>query len=260
MPSEPLLSVRGIGKRFADAGGPWAVRGVTFDLARGRTLGLVGPSGSGKSTLARCLALQERPTSGSVALDGRNVWEADRLERRRLCAEIQMIWQQPASTLNPRFTAEQIVREPLDIQRRGTEASRRKRALELMELAGLRASAAARPALESSGGERQRLAIARALALDPKLLILDESLTGLDLSIQAQILRLLLELQTRLGLTYILISHDLGLVSGIADEIAMMDAGEMVERGPAAALIANPQHPRTREVLNAALALDGGAA
>ncbi len=129
-----------------------------------------------------------------------------------------------------------------------------------MDMVGLRASIAAQPALESSGGERQRLAIARALALDPKLLILDESLTGLDLSIQAQILKLLIDLQARLSLTYILISHDLGLVSGIADEIAMMDAGEMVERGPAATLIAKPRHARTQELLNAALTLGGGAA
>ena len=137
---------------------------------------------------------------------------------------------------------------------------RRKRALELMEMVGLRPEAAARPALESSGGERQRLAIARALALDPKLLILDESLTGLDLSIQAQILKLLTDLQARLGLTYILISHDLGLVSTVADEIAVMDGGEMVEQGSAAALTAFPKHPRTRELLAAALALGGGVA
>ncbi len=259
MQAEPLLSVRGLGKRFPNAGERWAIRGVTFELERGRTLGLVGPSGSGKSTLARCLALYERPTCGEVELEGRYILGAGRRERRRVAAEIQLISQQPAATLNPRFTAAEVVQEPLLVQRRGTEAERRKRALELIELVGLRTSAAASPALESSGGERQRLAIARALALNPKLLILDESLTGLDLSIQAQILRLLIDLQARFGLTYILISHDLALVSGVADEIAVMDAGVIVERGPAASLTANPQHPRTRELVDAALVLAGSA-
>jgi len=134
MQAETLLSVRGLGKRWAKAGELWAVHGVAFDLARGRTLGLVGLSGSGKSTLARCLALYEEPTCGEAALDGRNIWGADRRERRRLRAQIQLISQQPAATLNPRFTAAEIVMEPLEIQRRGTGAMRRKRALELMEL------------------------------------------------------------------------------------------------------------------------------
>jgi peptide/nickel transport system ATP-binding protein len=259
MPAEPFLSVRGLGKRFPKAGERWAVRGVTFDLARGKTLGLAGLSGSGKSTLARCLASHERPTCGEAVLEGRNIWSAER-GGRRLRAEIQLISQQPAATLNPRFTAAEIVEEPLLIERRGAASARRARSLELMEMVGLSAASANRPALESSGGERQRLAIARALALNPKLLILDESLTGLDLSIQAQILNLLIDLQARLGLTYILISHDLSLIAGIADEIAVMDGGEMVERGPAALLTSNPRHPRTRELLEAAIVLGGGAA
>jgi ABC-type glutathione transport system ATPase component len=175
-----------------------------------------------------------------------------------MCAEIQLIFQQPAATLNPRFTAEEVVAEPLLIQRRGSAESQRKRAGELMELTGLPAGSGPKKALEFSGGERQRLAIARALALAPKLLILDESLSGLDVSIQAQIVNLLADLQERLGLTYILISHDLRLVAGIADEIAVMDGGAIVERGGADEALARPRHPRTRELLDAALALTPG--
>ncbi len=263
MADDAFLSVRGLGRRFPRGRGPertagWAFRGVSLDLAQGRTLGLVGPSGGGKSTLARCLALYDAPTCGEVRLEQRSLWAAGRRERRRLRAEIQLIFQQPAAALNPRFTAGQIVAEPLLIQRRGDAESQRKRAAELMEMAGLPAGAARNRALEFSGGERQRLAIARALALDPKLLILDESLSGLDVSIQAQIVNLLADLQERLHLTYILISHDLRLVAGIAGEIAVMDGGSIVESGPADELLARPRHPCTRELLDAALALTPG--
>ena len=218
----------------------------------------MGPSGCGKSTLARSLALFDAPTCGEVALEGRSLWAAGRRERRRLRAEIQLIFQQPAASLNPRFTAEQIVAEPLLIHRRGSAESQRKRAAELMEMTGLPAGAGRNRALEFSGGERQRLAIARALALDPKLLILDESLSGLDVSIQAQMVNLLADLQERLSLTCILISHDLRLVAGFAHEIAVMERGAIVERGAAAALLTRPAHPCTLELLDAALALTPG--
>jgi len=170
-------------------------------------------------------------------------------------ADIQLIFQEPASSLNPRFTAAQIVTEPLLIRGIGTARTRRQRASELMETVGLPGQAFDKPALEFSGGERQRLAIARSLALEPKLLILDESFSGLDLSVQAQVSALLLDLQKRRGLTYILIAHDLALVWRLAGEIAVMDQGSMVEYAAVADLLARPQHPRTKELLDAARAL-----
>jgi ABC-type dipeptide/oligopeptide/nickel transport system ATPase subunit len=252
MAADPFLSVRGLGKSFA---GRPAIQNVTFTLERGHTLGLVGPSGSGKSTLARCLSFFETPTSGEIWLEGRKLQAAMR-------ADIQLIFQEPASSLNPRFTAAQIVTEPLVIRRIGTRKTRILLASDLMESVGLSRHAVQTPALEFSGGERQRLAIARALALEPKLLILDESFAGLDLSVQAQVTSLLLDLQKRRGLTYILISHDLALVWRLAGEIAVMDHGRILEHAGTADLLARPQHPLTRELLNASLALslDGAPA
>ena len=244
MPVDSFLSVRGLSKSFA---GRPAIQNVTFSLERGRTLGVVGPSGAGKSTLARCLAFFETPTSGEIWLDG--------LQRVAMRADIQLIFQEPASSLNPRFTAAQIVTEPLLICGIGTARTRRQRASELMETVGLPGQALDKPALEFSGGERQRLAIARALALEPKLLILDESFAGLDLSVQAQVSDLLRGLQERHGLTYILISHDLALVWSLAGEIAVMDHGGIVEHAAVADLLARPRHPLTRELLDAARAL-----
>jgi len=247
MGADALLSVRGL------AGG--VVHDVDLELARGRTLGLVGPSGSGKSTLARMIALVERPASGGIRIGGRNLWTLDRRERRRARAEVQLIFQEPASSLNPRFTAEEIVGEPLRISGADTGMS----VSAALEAVGLPANCLRRRALDFSGGERQRLAIARALTLQPKLLILDESLSGLDLSVEAQIANLLLDLQQQHGLTYILIAHDLALVAQIADEIAVMDAGAVVEHASTAELLAAPRHPRTRELLEAgrALSLEG---
>jgi len=266
MASDPFLSVQGLGKTFAERrwwpgarGGTAALRDVSFNLEKGRTLGLVGPSGSGKSTLARCLAFFETPTCGEVWMEGRNLWSSGASERRRMRAQIQLIFQEPAASLNPRFSAGQIVEEPLLIQRWGTAQARLQRVSELMETVGLRSDAAGKPTLDFSGGERQRLAIARALALEPKLLILDESFSGLDLSIQTQVANLLSELQQRLGLTYILISHDLSVVSSLASEIAVMEGGCLVEHAATADLLARPQHARTKELLEAgvALSLDG---
>jgi ABC-type glutathione transport system ATPase component len=252
MAVDPFLSVRGLGKSFA---GRPAIQNVTFSLERGHALGLVGPSGSGKSTLARCLSFFEAPTSGEIWLEGRNLCRLNRRERAAMRADIQLIFQEPASSLNPRFTAAQIVTEPLLIRRLGTGKTRILLASELMETVGLPRQALQTPALEFSGGERQRLAIARALALEPELLILDESFAGLDLSAQAQVTNLLLDLQQRHGLTYILISHDLALVWRLAGEIAVMDHGSIVEHAGRADLLARPQHPLTRELLQASLAL-----
>ena len=252
MSSEPYLCVQGLTKTYGErhwwgtrGTGQAALRDVSFTLEKGRTLGLVGPSGSGKSTLARCLAGFETPDSGWVQVEGRPA--------RR--AEIQLILQQPAASLNPRFTAAEIVAEPLVIQKRGDARARRDMAARWMETVGLPAGALDRPALEFSGGERQRLAIARALALEPKLLILDESFAGLDLSIQIQIERLLADLAARIGLTAILIAHDLALAAALADEIAVMENGAIVENAPTAELLRHPRHPLSKELLEAATAL-----
>lgn len=259
MAVDSFLSVRGLGKSFA---GRPAIQDVSFILERGRTLGLVGPSGSGKSTLARCLTFFETPTSGEIWLEGRNLCGLNRRQRAAMRADIQLIFQEPASSLNPRFTAAQIVTEPLLVRKLGAKKTRLHRASELMETVGLSSQALQTPALEFSGGERQRLAIARALALEPKLLILDESFAGLDLSVQAQVSSLLLDLQQRRGLTYILIAHDLALVWRLAGEIAVMDQGSIVEHAGVADLLATPRHPLTKELLDAAraLSLDGAPA
>jgi ABC-type glutathione transport system ATPase component len=260
MATEPLLEVRGVTKRYAPTQ-QHALGGVDLSLEAGRILGLVGPSGSGKSTLARVVAMFEEPDAGEVLLGGCNLREADVRRRRTMRAEVQLIFQDAAASLNPRFTAREIVSEPLEIQGRGTAESRRRTAREWLERVGLGSGSAGKRALEFSGGERQRLAIARALILEPKLLILDESLSGLDLSLQAEIGSLLCDLQRRLSLACILISHDLVLTGYLADEIAVMNAGKVVERGATAELMRNPRHPRTAELVRAsrALSLTGSA-
>ena len=252
MAVDPFLSVRGLGKSFA---GRPAIQNVTFSLEQGHTLGLVGPSGAGKTTLSLCLSFVETPTCGEIWLEGRNLCGLNRRERAAIRGDIQLIFQEPASSLNPRFTAAQIVTEPLLIRRLGTGKTRILLASELMETVGLPRQALQTPALEFSGGERQRLAIARALAVEPKLLILDESFAGLDLSVQAQVTNLLLDLQQRRGLTYILISHDLALVWRLAGEIAVMDQGSIVEHAAVADLLARQRHPLTKAMLDAARAL-----
>jgi ABC-type glutathione transport system ATPase component len=228
-------------------------------LEQGRTLGLVGPSGSGKSTLARCVALIESPTSGEIRFEGRDLRAANRRERSARRSAVQLIFQDPAASLNPRFTAGEVIAEPLVIQNRGIHGTRTKRVCELMEMVGLPPARIDTPALEWSGGERQRLAIARALAVEPKLLILDESLSSLDLSVRGQIANLLIDLKERRGLTYILISHELALVASLADEIAVMEYGTVVEQAPVSQLLTNPRHSCSRALLHAARALRVGA-
>lgn len=223
------------------------LRHLSLTLDRGRILVIAGCSGSGKTTLARCLARFERPDAGQIVLDGQPIETLPR-------TAVQLIFQQPAASLNPRFTAADVVAEPLVIGRvpRGV---RRRQVAETISAVGLAPAAASRPALEFSGGERQRLAIARALLAGPRLLILDESLASLDLSVQAQVANLLLDLRARRGITCILISHDLGNAARIADEIAVIDSGAIVEHAPAAQLLAAPVHPAARELVEANLAL-----
>jgi ABC-type glutathione transport system ATPase component len=233
-----LLNAIGLSKRYTR--GAWlsrrrspveALRAVNLKIRAGSTVALIGPSGSGKSTLARCLACLEKPDSGEIRFAGTNLLGLSRRELMPFRRQIQLIFQEPAASLNPRLTALEIVSEPLVIARAGTKRDRRERAFELMEQVGLPSRMENRLPFELSGGQRRRLAIARALTLEPKLLILDEALTGLDLSTRAQIYNLLLQLQEACSLTYLCISHDFDLVTRFADEVVVLDAGRIVAGG-----------------------------
>jgi peptide/nickel transport system ATP-binding protein len=261
--SEPLLSVRGLAKGFAEHRPFARMRRtvVAFDeinltIRRGTTLALVGESGAGKSTLARCLALLEKPTRGEIWFEGSNLLALSERERLSLRSKIQLIHQDPASALNPRMTAVEIVAEPLVIQRLGKKDEQRIRALELMRQVGLSAESAGKRPLEFSGGQRQRLAIARALALEPTLLILDEACSGLDLQTQETILDLLADLQAAFAMAFIYVSHDLRAVSEFAYETAVMYQGRIVEHKPSDELFENPEHPYTQELLAAMPSMD----
>jgi ABC-type glutathione transport system ATPase component len=229
-----------------------AVDNVSISIPRGTTLALIGESGSGKSTLGRCLARLEEPTSGEIWFDEQKIsaLEAGRLLPFR--KQIQLVFQDAATALNPSFSAAEIIEEPLVVQGSGTRQDRRRRALELMEQVQLSRGWADRPPSAFSGGQRQRLAIARALASSPKLLILDEALSGVDVSIQAQLVNLLLELQRSLGLTYLFISHDLALVPYIADHVAIMKEGRIVEFAGASELCRLGKHPSSPPLPDAA--------
>jgi ABC-type glutathione transport system ATPase component len=229
-----------------------ALQDVSLSIVRAQCVGLVGESGSGKSTLARCLACLDRPDDGQVWMDGRNLLALNSRELRAARREIQIIFQGSAATLNPRFSGIEIVAEPLVILGRLAKQEMRERALALIESVGLPKELAERRPSELSGGERQRLAIARALALRPKLLILDESMTGLDLPVQAQIVNLLLDLRASLKISYLFISHDLRLAAHLADDLAVMNNGCIVEQGPAQDVVKDPQHPHTLALLSAA--------
>jgi peptide/nickel transport system ATP-binding protein len=250
----PLLEVRGLSKRFVQkrllARNEFVMQsldGINLSLSVGSTLAVLGRSGSGKSTLARCLAGFETPDSGDILLEGK------RTEKNKVGARppVQMIFQDAATSLNPRFTARQIVAEPLLIAEWKSEVERTARALTLMEEVGLDPDWASRLAGEFSGGQRQRLALARALAAEPKLLIMDEALSGLDMPLQAQMVRLLMDLRSRHGLTYLYISHDLNFISLFAQEVVVMDSGRIVERSTPEQLV-HSAHPATRELVEAA--------
>jgi ABC-type glutathione transport system ATPase component len=261
---QPLLSVRGLAKSYvqrrAFSNERYRVRAfaeVDLMVSRGETLAIVGESGAGKSSLGRCLALLERPESGEIRFEGEEISRLTAKELFALRRKIQFIFQEPTAALNPRFTTEEIIAEPLRIQQMVTKSKRLERARELMRQVGLAPEWAGKTPLEFSGGQRQRLAIARALALEPKLLILDEVLAGLDLANQEMILRLLAELQASYSLTYIHISHDLRMVAESADTAAVMFEGKIVEQGHARELFARPQHAYTRELIRAMPLLEG---
>jgi peptide/nickel transport system ATP-binding protein len=259
MSEEPLVRIRGLTKRYRRRVGRRspvdALAGVDLTIERGRVLALVGESGSGKSTLARCLARLEEPTTGEIHFEGIDVSALRGAALRAFRERVQLLFQDSAAALSPRLTASEIVSEPLEILGRGDAKERRRRALELMEEVGLSAAEADRRPLDLSGGQRQRLAIARALAVKPRLLILDEAFAGLDASIQAQVAAVLHELRRREGLTYLCISHDLALMSVFADEVAILFEGRIVERAEAARLFAAPAHPHTRALVAAVLSV-----
>jgi len=262
-----LVRVRALCKSYVRRSSPrgsgrdvLALDDVDLTLRAGATMALVGQSGSGKSTLARCLALLERPSAGEVWFEG---IEVSSLSGRALTPyrrQLQIIFQDPATALNPRLRAVEIVSEPWTIMGSGTRSERHGRALELMERVGLDPQWGRRRPLELSGGQRQRLAIARALALEPKLLILDESLSGLDPSVQAQIVHLLRELQATRTLACLYVSHDLDLMRHVAGELVVLHAGRLVEHGPTCELLANPQHPETQALVSALPRPAGGPA
>jgi oligopeptide transport system ATP-binding protein len=228
-----------------------AVDDVSFEIRSGETLGLVGESGSGKSTTAFAILQLLKPTSGSVRFQGTELTKLSGGALRRIRREMQIIFQDPYSSLDPRLTVEKIVRDPLDVHRIGDRGSRRARVHELLDLVGFDPAHGHRYPHEFSGGQRQRIGIARALALRPKLLICDEPVSALDVSIQAQILNLVNDLQQKLGLTYLFIAHDLAVVRAMSDRIAVMRKGRIVETGDADDVYGNPKDPYTQALLAA---------
>jgi oligopeptide transport system ATP-binding protein len=256
----PLLSVRDLVKHYPIRGGLLnrvqgvvkAVDGVNLDVYPGQTLGIVGESGCGKSTLARAIIRLEEPTAGTVMFDGEDWLSLHGAELRQKRANMQMIFQNPYASLNPRLSVGQAVAEPLEIFKRATGQAKHAEVAKLLDMVGLTASMASRMPSELSGGQRQRVCIARALALRPKLIIADEAVSALDVSVQAQVLNLMDELKRELGLTYLFIAHNLSVVEHFCDDIAVMYLGKIVERASTKTLFAEPKHPYTQALLAAA--------
>ena len=254
----PLLEVQDLSVHFPILGGVlkrpvgavYAVSDVSFSLEKGETLGIVGESGCGKTTLGRAIVRLYTPTSGSVRFDGVDLTAVAKDRDRELRRDMQMIFQDPYASLNPRQTVRSILEEPLRIHRVGNGAARLDTVLELMQTVGLRPEDLYRYPHEFSGGQRQRIGIARALALGPRLVIADEPVSALDVSIQAQVLNLLVDLQNRLNLTYIFISHDLTVVKYISDRVAVMYLGRLVEIASSDDIYREPRHPYTRALLS----------
>ena len=258
--SAPLLEVEGLQKLYPmrrglvfsrQVGAVRAVDGIGFTLARGETLALVGESGCGKSTTARLVLRLIEPTAGTVRFEGTDITALAGAPLRQLRRRMQIVFQDPFASLNPRMTVGDILEEPLLVHRIGDGASRKARVAELLDLVGLASYQAARYPHEFSGGQRQRIGIARALAVEPALVVCDEPVSALDVSIQAQVVNLLKDLQSRLGLSYLFIAHDLAVVKHVADRVAVMYLGRIVETGSRAQVFGNPRHPYTRVLLAA---------
>ena len=258
-PGQPLLEVRGLRKvytmRSALGFGPRrevvAVDGVDLDVMPGRTLGLVGASGSGKSTIGRCVLRLVEPTAGSVRLGGVDLLALRGETLRRFRRHMQIVFQDPYSSLNPRLTVGATLEEPLRVHGIGDRESRALRVRELLEMVGLRPSHADRYPHEFSGGQRQRIGIARALALRPQLIVADEPVSALDVSVQAQVLNLLAELQRELGLAMLFVAHDLAVIEHMSHDVVVLDGGKVVERGPVEQVIAHPASEVTRRLRDA---------
>jgi len=259
--SDPLVAVRDLKKHYYEndllvdkllRNEPATIRavdGVSFDIERGETLGLVGESGCGKSTTAETLMRLREPTGGTVTFDGESVFELDDRELREFRKRAQIMFQDPFSSLDPRMTVGEIIREPLDIHGIGSRAEKESRVADLLERVGLSEEQADRYPHEFSGGQRQRIGLARTLALEPEFVVLDEPVSALDVSIQAQMLNLLSEIQAEYELTYLFIAHDLSVIRHICDRVAVMYLGEIVEIGPAEAVFQDPEHPYTEALL-----------
>jgi len=258
--TSPLLEVTDLAKHYPvkrglilakQIGSVRAVDGVSFTLNRGETLALVGESGCGKSTTARLVLRLIEPSAGNVRFEGRDIVSLDRTELKAFRRRAQIVFQDPYASLNPRYTVGQTIAEPMEVHGIGGAASRRARVEELLGLVGLAPFHAARYPHEFSGGQRQRIGIARALAVEPDLVVCDEPVSALDVSIQAQVVNLLADLQKRLGLSFLFIAHDLAVVKHVADRIAVMYLGRIVEIAEKRELFANPRHPYTRALLAA---------
>jgi ABC-type glutathione transport system ATPase component len=262
---ERLLIVENLEKRYEVAfvlgtrKAVTALQGVSFSICPGSTLALVGESGSGKSTLAFCIACLERPTSGRIVFNGNEITTVNEKQLREVRPLIQLVFQDPARSLNPRFSALEIVSEPLLVQKRWRKQEREDRGRALLAQVGIPQEKTLQRADEFSGGQKQRLAIARALALEPKLLILDEALSALDCSVQAQIANLLVDLQSSLGLAYLFITHDFSMAGHLADEIAVMEQGKIVELGAADKVLRSPEQEITRRLILATPRLEAAA-
>ena len=253
-----MLEALHVSKRYTQGRAYWskkflvaALHDVSLKIESCSTLALVGESGAGKSTLGRCLALLEEPDSGEIWFDGKNLLTLQPGDLRTARRRIQFVFQDAAAAINPRFSAFEAIEEPLLIQGGLSRRERREQALDTMERVGLSPGSAHRPMLEFSGGERQRLALARALVLKPRLLILDEALSGLDPETKERLILLLLNLQACFALSYIFITHDLRIAARVADRIAVMQDGAIVESGSAATVLSEPQHTYTRALLDA---------
>ena len=259
-----ILEVEGLTKDFTVKSGfrrrtVQAVKGVSFQIERGQTYGLVGESGSGKSTVARLVARLETPTAGTVRFDGEDVsqWKGARLKAYR--RDVQVVFQDPYAALNPRMTVEDLIAEPLHVHGVGAPAARAARVRTLIDQVGLPASALARRPVDFSGGQRQRIMIARALALQPRLIVADEPVSALDVSVQAQVLNLMRDLQDELGLSYLFISHDMSVVEFLSSRIGVMYLGDLIEEGGKEEIYRNPKTEYTRRLIDSIPTVEANA-